>query len=389
METNNNFKEASERIIKFLKNELSAEERKDFELWRSSNLQNEALVQSFKDTASVQQEVNYLHQVDVAQGLDRVLRQIGTKKQPKFLSLSRVMWYSSAAVILITLGVAVYHFVPTQFPLTTVPLAQTVKNDIMPGAEKAIFQMADGSSVDLSKSSLHLTQKDGTVIGAKDGIIVYKSTKGNKGGYNLLRTPRAGEYRMVLDDGTRVWLNASSSLRFPASFNKSERRVELTGEGYFEVAHNKSLPFVVRFNNTEVKVLGTHFNISSYGAESKTTLIEGSVVVTKGSKEETLKPGDQAVVGATVTVQPADTYKSIAWKEGVFYFNEDQMTDILDQVARWYDVKIVYKGNPNAKRYSGNIRRQATLNQVLEMLNVVSGAEFTLQNRTVTVDFNK
>ncbi|MNL23280.1 fec operon regulator FecR [compost metagenome] len=195
---------------------------------------------------------------------------------------------------------------------------------------------------------------------------------------------------MVLPDGTKVWLNASSTLNFPTAFNKSERRVQLKGEAYFEVAHNPALPFIVSFNNTQVEVLGTRFNINSYEKYGKTTLIEGSVKITEGTQQRILTPGRQAFsYDGHLTIKASDTYKSIAWKEGVFYFKEDRMKDILDQVSRWYDVDIVYNGSPGRKRYSGTIRRQATLNQVLEMLKTVSNTDYRLENKTVTVNFNE
>lgn len=382
------FKVYAELLVRYFKNELNASEMKDFELWRSSDPQNEVLLESFRDTKTVQAEINYIDQVDVAGGFDAVLKQIGSNKPVRRILPAKWAWYSSAAVVLIALSFGAYKLIPVNTSAST-SLAK-VKYDIMPGTEKALLLMADGSKVDLNKSNKQLTQKDGAVIGTRDGRLVYKSTKGTKtAGYNTLRTPKAGEYRLVLDDGTRVWLNASSSLRFPATFNKTERRVFLVGEAYFEVAHNKAAPFIVSFNDTEVKVLGTHFNINTYGKASKTTLIEGAIAVTEGNQEKFLKPGDEAIITTgNVAVAPTETYKSIAWKEGVFYFNGDQMADILDQVARWYDVKIVYKGNPGDKKYNGNIRRQATLSQVLEMLNAVSGADFTLQDRTVIVNFN-
>ena len=390
METQNNFKYTSELIIKFLKNDLSAPQKEEFDIWLSASPQNKALVESFRNTESVQHEINYIDAVDVNQGWENISKQITPAPATKF-AWNSVLRYSAAAILAITVGLGIYIYTANT-PVNK--SAQTTKaDDIMPGSPKAILNMADGSSIDLGSSSLSLVGSEGQLaLSAKKGVLYFgrDGKRNHIKGYNVLKTPRSGEYRMVLPDGTKVWLNAVSSLRFPTSFNKTERRVELSGEAYFEVTPNKNLPFKVTFNKTEVEVLGTHFNISSFGGKSKTTLVEGSVKITESGKQGILKPGEEATVtNGTVAIQTTDTYKSIAWKEGAFYFKEDLMTDIMNQLFRWYDVEIVYKGKPDLKRYSGNIRRQATLNQVLEMLNAVSGTKFSLEGRTVTVDFNK
>ncbi|SMC69661.1 FecR family protein [Pedobacter nyackensis] len=389
METQNNFKRTSELIIKFLKKELSVQEEKEFQQWLNASPENTALVESFRNTTHVQKEINYLSAVDINQGWADVSKQIAVKPT-KTLAWSKILRYSAAAILIVSVGFGVYTF---NAKIKSGNNETAAVHDIMPGSKKAVLQLADGSVIDLSDANLSLVGKNGKpTMWAKKGVLAFnpEENRNNRKGYNLLKTPRAGEYKMILPDGTKVWLNAVSSLRFPTSFNKSERRVELTGEAYFEVAHNKDMPFKVAFNKTEVEVLGTHFNISTFSGKSKTTLIEGSVKVTEGGKPQLLKPGEEAVVNnGAVNIHKTDTYKSIAWKEGAFYFKEDLMTDIMNQLFRWYDVEIIYKGNPDTKRYSGNIRRQATLNQALEMLNAVSGTKFSLEGRTVTVDFNK
>ncbi|ACU02666.1 FecR family protein [Pedobacter heparinus] len=389
METQNNIKQTAELIIKFLKNELSPQEKKDFELWLNASADNRALVESFRNTETVQHELNYIAAVDINKGWEEVSKQIQVKPAKTF-SWNKLTKYSAAAVLVVALGFGLYNYLSTA---KTRQFNQSAAvHDIMPGTQRATLRMADRSRMDLGTSSFWLVGDNGRIaLGAKKGVLYFgkKGKRNNIAGNNVLETPRAGEYRMVLPDGTKVWLNAVSTLSFPTSFNQTERRVELTGEAYFEVAHNKAMPFKVAFNQTEVEVLGTHFNINSYGKTSKTTLVEGSIKVTENGRQQLLRPGEEAVIdNGAVNIHKTDTYKSIAWKEGTFYFKEDSMTDIMDQLFRWYDVEIVYKGKPDTKRYSGNIRRQATLNQVLEMLNAVSGARFSLENRKVTVDFN-
>ena len=389
MEAKNDFKYISQLIIKFLKDELNDQEKTTLELWLNASPQNRELLESFRNTAQVQQEINYTDAVDPDKGWEEISKQIRVKPA-KISPWTKIMKYSAAAVLAIAVGFGIYTYA---LKSTKGGLSEAlVSQDVMPGSQKAVLQMADGSIVDLGKAPLSLKSKDGATVGVKNGTLVYndKAIQHKKNGYNSLKTPRAGEYRMVLPDGTKVWLNASSTLNFPTAFNKSERRVQLKGEAYFEVAHNPALPFIVSFNNTQVEVLGTRFNINSYEKYGKTTLIEGSVKITEGTQQRILTPGRQAFsYDGHLTIKASDTYKSIAWKEGVFYFKEDRMKDILDQVSRWYDVDIVYNGSPGRKRYSGTIRRQATLNQVLEMLKTVSNTDYRLENKTVTVNFNE
>lgn len=390
METQNNFKHTSELIIKYLNNELSEKENAEFELWLHASAENNALVESFRNTAHVQQEINYLSAVDVNKGWEEVSKQIG-HTPIKRLAWTKIFRYSAAAILIMSVGIGVYIY-SAQFKSKGINEIAQVQ-DIMPGSKKAVLELADGSVIDLSEANLQLAAKDdNAAIDIKNGVLAFSANgKINKSdGYNILRTPKAGEYKMMLPDGSLVWLNAASSLRFPTNFNKHERRVELTGEAYFEVAHNKAHPFIVSFNKTEVEVLGTHFNISSYQTYSKTTLIEGAIKVSEGTNQRLIKPGEQAFTyDGHLTVRAVDTYKSTAWKEGVFYFKDDRIKDILDEVSRWYDVNIVYNGEPNRKRYSGTIRRQATLSQVLEMLKTVSNTEYHLKDKTVTVDIKK
>ncbi|MDQ7949078.1 MAG: FecR domain-containing protein [Pedobacter sp.] len=371
----------SNLITKYLKNELSASERSVFEQWLNEDPSHLLLVESFRDTHQVQQELNYLHQVDVNAGWNKFMDEV--RPQPR-LNWKKIISYSSAAIVLIAMSFALIYYVQ-QTELALPGTAQEALADIMPGSQKAELAMADGTALNLvgtpNKSQIaHLAAME-----VKDGFLCYKNRIHK--GYNSLSTPKAGEYKVILPDGSKVFLNAASTVKFPANFNQN-RCIELKGEAYFEVAHNKANPFRVLFNDTQVEVLGTHFNINSYAKNSKTTLIEGSIKITENNIESLLRPGEEAnIANGTVDINKADTYKSIAWKEGMFYFQDDDMKEILSQVSRWYDVEIVYVGKPSAKKYSGDIRRQATLNQVLAMLNAVSGVDFTLNKKTLTVNF--
>jgi transmembrane sensor len=380
MERKNDFKYQSDLILKYLTDSLTAEEQENFDLWLNESQGNRDLVESFRDTKKIQPEINALSAFDTEDAWKNISHQLGQKPVQLF-AFKNIIKYGAAAV-LITFALGTYWYTNKVQEIAPSKVA-TVYN-IPAGKKRAAFELPNGETISLTDANVALKP---SAITAKDGTLYFTKTASNEGN-NVLRTPKAGEYKMILPDGTNVWLNASSSLSFANSFNKNERKVYLKGEAYFEVAHNLKKPFIVSFNKTEVEVLGTHFNINTYDKESKTTLLEGAVRITDGGIQKLLKPGEEATITTKgIDITKVETYKTVAWKEGLFLFEEENMTDILDQVARWYDVQIKYDGKPNAKKYSGNIRRQANLNQVLEMLTTVSGNSFTLTNRTITVKF--
>ncbi|MGY0037823.1 FecR family protein [Pedobacter sp. NJ-S-72] len=199
---------------------------------------------------------------------------------------------------------------------------------------------------------------------------------------NTVSTPRGGQYRIILPDGTKVWLNSSSSLKFPEQFTSNERNVELKGEAYFEVAKNASKPFKVTVNSTVVKVLGTHFNIMAYNDDPfiKTTLLEGSVQLSNITTLDILKPGQQAVINKSgfVKVINTDTEQSIAWKNGYFFFNRANLKDIMKQLSRWYNIDVIYKGKmPVEEEFVGKIKRDSELSKTLKILEF-SGVNFKI-----------
>ncbi len=204
--------------------------------------------------------------------------------------------------------------------------------------------------------------------------MVYNKVAGDQQGvvYNTLSAPTGGQFQLVLPDGSKVWLNSSSSIRFPTEFSGEERKVELTGEAYFEVAKNPTLPFRVSVSGMYVEVLGTHFNIMAYGDESsiKTTLLEGSVRVTKGSSAKVLTPGQQSKMNlkGDINVVDADLEQVIAWKNGYFQFSSDDIETIMRQVARWYDIKVVYKDKIPGGGFSGIVSRKNNISRVLKIL---------------------
>ena len=239
---------------------------------------------------------------------------------------------------------------------------------------------------------MQLKEKDGTLIDKQSGTLVYDDGAAHNGKilFNTLSTPRGGEYQLVLPDGSKVWLNAASSLRFPTRFEGKQRTVFLNGEAYFEVAKNAKMPFQVMLDDgMTVEVLGTHFNIMSYGDEKevRTTLAEGIVKVTKMKKSVLLSPSKQAVMlkaDQSLIVSDANVDKALAWKDGMIEFDGDELPYIMRQLSRWYDVDVYFLGEVPKGTYNGSIRRQAPLSKVLEILKL-AGVQFKLENKKLMV----
>jgi len=302
--------------------------------------------------------------------------------------------YAAAAVVILGLGAGIYYFTPSH---TYQKLASTPKPavDIAPGRNRAMLTLADGTAISLDDAANGAVAKQGnsSIVKLSNGRIVYdsKGTGGTQMQMNTMSTPKGGQYQLTLQDGTKVWLNAASSITYPAAFVDRMRRIKVKGEVYFEVAKNKTKPFIVDIDGgSSVEVLGTSFNINAYSDEdnSRTTLLEGSVrVVGPGSNSVMLKPGQQAVVGSGTGISmrsDIDTEEVMAWKDGYFEFDGASLETVLRQLARWYDVEIDYGGHVPAKTFIGEIPRDASLSVVLNVLEK-TGVHFRIQGRNIVV----
>ena len=263
--------------------------------------------------------------------------------------------------------------------------AEFVSHDIPPGGNRATLMLADGKSIILNEAADgELIKEAGTVVRKTgNGQLVYEAVAGDTDGtgytYNTISTPKGGTYQITLPDGTKVWLNAASSLKFPTSFvSLSERRIELSGEAYFEVTKDAKHPFKVITAKEEVRVLGTHFNISSYVDDlfMKTTLFKGIVKVSKA----TLKPGQQFIINqGLVNIVKVDPEEVLAWKNGLFIFESEPLAHIMKQVSRWYDVDVVYEGVDKTKLFSGKASRFDNASMVLKQLELNGGIHFKIE----------
>jgi transmembrane sensor len=285
------------------------------------------------------------------------------------------MWFriAAAASIILCVSIGGYLLIHKNKPIQQI--AQI--HDIAPGGNRAVLTLSNGRTIDLSAAKNGKLANQGSMVISKNanGQIVYadseNSSDAQNNGFNIAATPRGGQYQLVLADGTKVWLNAASSIKYPVVFNGNERRVELTGEAYFEVAHNKGKPFRVITNGQEVEVLGTRFNINAYGDENavKTTLLEGSVKVSSAGKDKILRPGEQAQLeGGNIRVAEVDIDEVVAWKNGFFYFNDDSIQGVMKELARWYDVDVKYDGVLPSREFSGEIPRNVNASQILDIL---------------------
>ncbi|MTH17634.1 FecR domain-containing protein [Flavobacterium sp. LC2016-01] len=303
-----------------------------------------------------------------------------------------------AASILLLLGIGIFYFTkPNQQNIQVVVKPQ----EIAPGGTRGILTLSNGKQIVLSDISTKDTiAKEGekeevTIKMGANGVITYTInpnaaiSKEEANSFNTLSTPTGGQYNIVLADGTKVYLNAVSSIKYPTQFNGNKRIVELEGEAYFEVAKNKNKPFIVKSDKQSIEVLGTHFNVHSYNDEAvvKTTLIEGSVAVAFKNQKTILKPGQQSDVSdnfSRIKVREVDTEEAVAWKNGRFKFDNADLKTVMRQLERWYGITVQYRGDVSDVRFNGGTFRNKNLSEVLKVLEF-SNIKFKVEGKTVIV----
>lgn len=327
--------------------------------------------------------------------VDKIVDEILSPSQAPVIPMRKSfrMNWAAAAIIFLMIGGLGYWLLKGEKKEYDLVVQTPSKNvDIKPGGDRAILTLANGQQIVLdSASDGNLTEQGGVKVIKIGGQLAYDVTvPSTQVFYNTISTPRGGQYQLVLGDGSKVWLNAASSLRFPSAFIGKERTVELTGEGYFEIAHNPEMPFIVKVKEMNVAVLGTHFNINSYEDESsvKTTLLEGRVKVQEKEKQLYLNPGQQAVLnpndGGLKVVYSVDVEEVVAWKNGQFMFNSADIAAVMRQVSRWYDVEVVFKGNLN-ETVSGELPRSENVSQLLKLLELTGKLNFEIDGKRIIV----
>ncbi len=375
---------------KYREGTLTEEELTYFEAWYNS-FEDRRLEfpEDHSDTATLRDHM-------FAQLSERIEQSKKAKEaQPGILAMWTRML--SAAAVLFFIGYLVFSYFNREQIIKQAGKEST-SVDIGPGKAKAILFLADGRALDLENASTGtIADQAGNLVNkTREGQLVYAAGATSAGTvqFNKIVTPKGGTYQVTLPDGTKVWLNAASSLKYPLSFKANEnnagnsiRLVELTGEGYFEVAKDREHPFIVRTGTQDVKVLGTHFNVNAYNDEPQvtTTLLEGAVEVRTHSGKALLHPGQEASLsGGHINVSAADTATITAWKNGNLSFKKTDIKKILRDISRWYDIEVTYKGKLPQYTLSGEVSRQAGLSAILKILRL-SEVHYELQGRSLII----
>lgn len=338
-----------------------------------------------------------LNEYELEDSYDYLKSKLPLHQEPKVISIwPRVAVAASIAVLM---GAGIFYFAKSEKEQNIQVAAKPV--EIAPGGNRGILTLSNGKQIVLSDITAKDTiakegdQDEVTIKIDANGVITYvinpnaDTSKEDENSFNTLSTPTGGQYNIVLADGTKVFLNAVSSIKYPTQFNGSKRIVEVDGEAYFEVAKDKSKPFIVKSDKQSIEVLGTHFNVHAYDNESvvKTTLLEGSVAVTSRDQKAILKPGQQSGVSdnaAKISIKEVDTEAAIAWKNGRFKFDNADLKSVMKQLERWYGIKVEYRGDVSDVRFNGGTFRNKNLSEVLKVLEL-SNIKFKVEGKTIIV----
>ena len=349
-------------------------------------LEEAALVETYYNQFNARASSELTGEI-LEQNLDLVWENLSTRRRKN----NHTLWYGlAAALALITVSAGLFFALQLQHTKKPSAVLSADLNSIAPGTANAVLTLADGSKISLDSASRGRIATQGSVALSRgaDNQLVYThgGDVSTPNMLNTIETPKKGEFQLNLPDGTKVWLNAASSLSYPVAFSGKERSVVLTGEAYFEVAHNKTMPFKVRTGTQELEVLGTHFNVNAYGEGRgiRTTLLEGSVRLKQIGSTDTklLKPGQMAVLrGETFEVGPVDTESEIAWKTGYFIFNEEEIQFVMQKISRWYDVNVTYSPGLLEKKlkFGGIVSRNRNLAVVLKTMERTGKVHFKLE----------
>jgi ferric-dicitrate binding protein FerR (iron transport regulator) len=379
------------------KETLSPEEQTLLRVWRETSLENEQLFHRLQDREYLETELRALLQIDYRDSATELYEKLGISQTARIKKIKRT-WLSAAALLLVCAGLYIW-LRPASGRKTSGPQPFAARTDVAPGKQGAILTLTDGSTVVLdSLGNGPVAVQGGSKVMLNSGQLTYgpqlAAHSSQLVAYNTMTTPKGRQFQLMLPDGTKVWLNAASSIHFPIAFTGNTRSVDITGEAYFEVAQDKRKPFHVKFKapvggEGEVEVLGTHFNINSYSDEAtaNTTLLEGSVRIIHGSARSMLQPGQQAQLSTTQTIRiinNADIEKIMAWKNGVFDFQDATLEEVMRQLQRWYDIEVVYEKDVPRLEFIGRMGRDLPLSKVLNGLEA-SKVHFRLEGRRLIV----
>ncbi|MFL5743709.1 MAG: FecR family protein [Niastella sp.] len=383
-----------------LQNRLTPTEKQELDTWLQENGDNYKLYEDLHNQEKLGNDLNELESYDPDLAYEQLSQKIFPNNEPAGKRLHfRIWWYMVAAVLLLVAGGVAYFALDKtkrSAPKTAV-VAQKKTPGTAPDSKKAVLILGDGTSIVLNEMNNGDIAQQGNVIVKKirNGLLKFKLTdeQANTTALNTIRTPRGGEYEVILDDGSHIWLNSASTLQFPAHFSSPDRKVALTGEAYFEV-QSSLLPsglkksFIVSVDNMEVQAVGTAFNILAYKEDnrSQTTVVEGLVKVNRNNKTNMLSPGKKLIAkDTTTTIEDADIKQEIAWKNGDFVFRNTSLIMVMNELSRWYDVDVAYDKGVPSLHFSGEVQRTSDIKAVLQMLEYTGGVTFTISKHNITV----
>lgn len=395
-------KDIARLLVGHLSGELTEAEAQELKVWANQSRKHRAVTEELADEEQIRALANRRtadRQADIKNQLLEKIRLLITEDeaggnasfrevQPVHrVHFLKMAWVRYAAAIVLVFGIAAYLWnTPQKEPpaITKTENSVRLQNDVPPGRNRALLTLSNGSTIVLDSASTgQIAREGGSVVKkAADGQVIYtpeKTTLPQPVVYNTMSTPRGGQYQVALPDGSRVWLNAESSITYPTVFSKTERNISITGEAYFEVKKNEKRPFTVRTPSDKITVLGTSFNVNAYSDEpaSKTSLVEGSVRI----NDKILRPGQAYIEGKVVVT---DIEQDVAWKNGVFAFSHADIKAVIRQLARWYDIEVEFEGVIPGDQFSGDIKRNLPLSKVLSVL-ANYGIRYTIEDRKVRI----
>ncbi|WPU94346.1 FecR domain-containing protein [Mucilaginibacter sabulilitoris] len=383
----------AELISKLLKGDISPEEDLWLKNWVEESAVNRAHFEKLTDQSYLENRLKYWNAIDKEKAWDKLQQKLEAKETKARFNYLPLLKYAAILILLSTVGILLYR--ENSKHLQKAVNQSIVHNQIRPGSNHAILILGNGEKITLKKhAKLSISENDGTAVSSQNDVLAYKQDERQSGVdqklvYNTIMVPRGGVYQLILADGSKVWMNSASSLRYPTAFSGKDRRVYLTGEAYFEVAKNARMPFIVKTNKAEVQVLGTHFNVMAYDDESscKTTLLEGAVKVQSSAAVNVIKPGQQAVIdiqGQQKINSDIDVDEELAWKNGLFIFKDAGIKGIMQQASRWYDVDVVYEGKIPEIQFTGQMSRKVDFYGFTNILKY-AGLNFNIKGKTVTI----
>jgi ferric-dicitrate binding protein FerR (iron transport regulator) len=389
-------------LLKHLRAQITPEERSVIDAWLAASKANQELFAELNDpdlVARSLEKMDRLHEDQVWQRLQARTGETAPAKEGRGVHVHRVpflrrYWWAAAAAFFVLLGTGAWWLLHNEAPEQIASTQQQrFRNDVPPAKNAAVLTLAGGKQIVLDSTSTGaITRQGNTSIRNTNGQLVYNELheKPTELLYNTLATGKGNQYQLILPDGSKVWLNAASSITYPTTFAGTERKVAITGEAYFEIAGDKTHPFIVQNKEVSIQVLGTSFNVNTYDDEDalRTTLLEGSVKIVKDHNSSILRPGQQAILSRDNTLikvaDHPDIDEVMAWKNGVFRFNDATIESIMREMARWYDVEVVYDTRVS-QHFIADVPRDVPASELLKLLELTDQVHFKIEGKKITV----